>query len=54
MSEDGIMSEDGPASEQLTEDGPTVLSMIAAVAIIVAIVILIFFLIGYAFGRLFL
>ena len=35
-------------------DGPSVLQMIAWVAIIVALVILVFFAIGYAFGRLFL
>jgi len=36
------------------DEGPSVVSMIAAVAIIVALVILVFFGIGYAFGRLFL
>jgi hypothetical protein len=38
----------------VSEDGPSVLSMIALVAVIVALVILVFFGIGYAFGRLFL
>jgi len=38
----------------VSEDGPSVLAMIAAVAVIVALVILIFFALGYAFGRLFL
>jgi high-affinity Fe2+/Pb2+ permease len=36
------------------KDGPSVLSMIAAVAILVALVILVFFGIGYGFGRKFL
>jgi len=36
------------------DDGPSVLAMVALVAIIVAVVILVFFGIGYAFGRLFL
>ncbi len=35
-------------------DGPSVLSMMAAVAIVVAAVILVFFAIGYGLGRLFL
>jgi preprotein translocase subunit SecE len=34
--------------------GPSVLSMMALVAIVVAAVILIFFALGYLFGRLFL
>jgi hypothetical protein len=38
----------------VSEDGPSVLAMIAAVAVIVALVILIFFALGYVFGRLFL
>jgi hypothetical protein len=38
----------------VNENGPSVLSMIAAVAVIVALVILVFFGLGYAFGRLFL
>ena len=32
-------------------DGPSVRSMIAAVAIVVALVILVFFALGYLFGR---
>ena len=36
------------------EDGPSVITMIALVAIIVAVVILVFFALGYVFGRLFL
>ncbi len=35
-------------------DGPSVPSMMAAVAIVVAVVILVFFAIGYGLGRLFL
>jgi preprotein translocase subunit SecE len=38
----------------VNDDGPSVLSMIAIVAVIVAVVILVFFGIGYLFGRLFL
>lgn len=38
----------------MSEEGPSVLAMIAAVAIIVALVILVFFGLGYLFGRLFL
>jgi hypothetical protein len=38
----------------VSDDGPSVLAMIAAVAVIVALVILVFFAIGYGFGRLFL
>ena len=38
----------------MNDDGPSVLAMIAAVAIIVALVILVFFGVGYAFGRMFL
>jgi preprotein translocase subunit SecE len=38
----------------VNEDGPSVLQMVAWVAIIVALVILLFFGLGYAFGRLFL
>jgi preprotein translocase subunit SecE len=33
------------------DDGPSVLAMIALVAIVVALVILIFFALGYVFGR---
>jgi hypothetical protein len=36
------------------DDGPSFLSMIALVAIVVATVILVFFGIGYALGRIFL
>jgi len=36
------------------DDGPSVLTMVALVAIIVAVVILVFFGLGYVFGRLFL
>lgn len=35
-------------------DGPSVLTMIGVVALIVALVILVFFAVGYGFGRLFL
>ena len=38
----------------MSEDGPSVLQMVAWVAIIVALVILVFFGLGYLFGRLFL
>jgi preprotein translocase subunit SecE len=38
----------------VNDEGPSVLSMILAVAAIVALTILVFFAIGYAFGRLFL
>jgi hypothetical protein len=38
----------------VSDDGPSVLTMIGAVALIVALVILIFFAAGYGFGRLFL
>jgi preprotein translocase subunit SecE len=38
----------------VNDDGPSVLSMILAVAAIVAFTILIFFGLGYGFGRLFL
>jgi hypothetical protein len=38
----------------VNEDGPSVISMMVAVAIIVALVILVFFGFGYVFGRLFL
>jgi hypothetical protein len=36
------------------DDGPSVLAMVALVAVGVALVILVFFAIGYAFGRIFL
>ena len=38
----------------MNEQGPSVLRMIGAVALIVALVILVFFGAGYGFGRLFL
>jgi hypothetical protein len=38
----------------VNDGGPSVLAMVAAVAIIVALVILVFFALGYGFGRLFL
>jgi preprotein translocase subunit SecE len=38
----------------VNDRGPSVLAMVALVAIVVALVILIFFGIGYAFGRAFL
>ncbi len=38
----------------MNREGPSVLSMIAAVAVLVAFVILVFFGVGYVFGRQFL
>ena len=38
----------------MNDDGPSVLQMVAWVAIIVALVILVFFGLGYLFGRIFL
>ena len=38
----------------MNEGGPSVLAMVALVAVIVAVVILVFFGIGYALGRTFL
>ncbi len=38
----------------MKDHGPSVLSMVAAVAVIVALVILVFFALGYVFGRVFL
>ena len=38
----------------MNDGGPSVLAMVALVAIVVALVILVFFALGYAFGRLFL
>jgi preprotein translocase subunit SecE len=38
----------------VNDEGPSVITMVAAVAIIVALVILVFFALGYGFGRLFL
>jgi hypothetical protein len=39
---------------EMDDDGPSVLTMVGAVALIVALVILVFFGVGYGFGRLFL
>ena len=36
------------------EEGPSILTMVGVVAVVVTAVILVFFGIGYAFGRLFL
>jgi hypothetical protein len=44
----------GDTDKQMHDDGPSVLTMIGAVALIVALVILVFFAAGYGFGRLFL
>ncbi len=38
----------------MSDEGPSVLAMIGAVALIVALVVLVFFAAGYVFGRLFL
>jgi len=38
----------------VNENGPSVITMVIAVAVIVALVILVFFGIGYLFGRAFL
>jgi hypothetical protein len=38
----------------VNDNGPSVLGMIALVAVVVALVILVFFALGYAFGRMFL
>ena len=38
----------------MSDEGPSVLAMVLAVAAIVALVILVFFALGYGFGRLFL
>jgi hypothetical protein len=38
----------------VNDHGPSVLGMIALVAVVVALTILIFFALGYAFGRMFL
>lgn len=38
----------------MNEEGPSVLKMVGAVALLVAVVILVFFAAGYGFGRLFL
>ena len=39
---------------EIDDDGPSVLTMVGAVALIVALLILVFFAAGYGFGRLFL
>lgn len=38
----------------MNDEGPSVIAMVAVVAIGVALVILVFFALGYGFGRLFL
>jgi hypothetical protein len=38
----------------VNDQGPSVLKMVGAVALLVAIVIIVFFAAGYAFGRVFL
>jgi preprotein translocase subunit SecE len=38
----------------VNEGGPSVLQMVALVAVVVALVILVFFALGYGFGRMFL
>lgn len=38
----------------MNDDGPSVIAMVGAVALIVALVILVFFALGYGFGRVFL
>lgn len=38
----------------MNDDGPSVMAMIGAVALVVALVILVFFAVGYGVGRLFL
>ena len=38
----------------MNDDQPSVLAMVALVAVVVALVILVFFALGYAFGRAFL
>jgi hypothetical protein len=53
--ERGWAASRGRASwDAMSEDGPSVLTMVGAVALIVALVILVFFAAGYGFGRLFL
>jgi hypothetical protein len=42
------------AGGAVNDDGPSVVAMVGAVALIVALVILVFFAAGYGFGRLFL
>ena len=50
----GPPASDRRARQQMNDEGPSVLTMIGAVALIVAMVILVFFAAGYGFGRLFL
>ena len=38
----------------MNDGGPSVLQMVALVAVVVALVILVFFALGYGFGRMFL
>jgi preprotein translocase subunit SecE len=38
----------------VNDGGPSVLQMVALVAVVVALVILVFFALGYGFGRMFL
>ena len=38
----------------MNDNGPSVLGMVALVAVVVALTILVFFALGYAFGRMFL
>jgi hypothetical protein len=38
----------------MNEEGPSPVSLIIAVAVVVALVILVFFALGYVFGRIFL
>ena len=38
----------------MNDKGPSVIAMIALVAVVVALMILVFFALGYAFGRMFL
>src|ERR1700680_4748988 len=47
-------AEPHPQLQRMNDEGPSVLTMIGAVALIVTLVILVFFAAGYGFGRLFL
>ena len=38
----------------MNDNGPSMLGMVALVAVVVALTILVFFALGYAFGRMFL
>ena len=49
-----VLDAGSESSVMMSDDGPSVLTMIGAVALIVALVILVFFAAGYGFGRLFL